>query len=220
MAAKALTENIRHPKGVKKTSGGICARHLGRARRDTSWCQSETAESSEEKSKLVFKFTCTKVLRGRPLACFSVHSNTHVDTHIKLAHFKEGERAGGGGAKATPLDSICSAEFNMSGAGGALFFPAGLFPGDTSISGRWLGRQRETGPTAQPHGVLKPTHTHTERSHTHTDINSCQHTHGPAHRCVYSHKSGPQTENALSDNNYRLGQTVGGCGGGVGWGAG
>lgn len=60
-------------------------------------------------------------------------------------------------------------------------------------------------------------HTHTEHRHahvhaqsTHTDINSCQRTHRPAHRCVYSHKSGPQTENALSDNNYRLGQTVGG----------
>lgn len=123
--------------------------------------------SSEEKSMLVFKFACTRVLLGLPLACFSVHSNTHVDTHIKLAYFKERERAGGGGAKAMPLDSICSAEFNMSGAGGVLFFPAGLFPGDTSISGRWLGRQRETGPTAQPHGVLKPTHTHRAQSHTH-----------------------------------------------------
>lgn len=124
---------------------------------------------------------------GQPLACFSVHSNTHADTHIKLAHFKEGERAGGGGAKATPLDSICSAEFNMSRAGGALFFPAGLFPGDTSISGRWLGRQREAGPTAQPHGVLKPTHTHTQSAVTHTQISTVASTHMDLHTDAFIH---------------------------------
>ena len=57
-----------------------------------------------------------------------------------------------------PLDFICSAEFNMSS----------LFPRDTSVSGRWLGRQKETGLAAQPHGVLKPKHTHAQKAHTHT----------------------------------------------------
>lgn len=66
---------------------------------------------------------------------------------------------------------------------------SGLFPRDTSISGRWLGRQRETGPTAQPHGVLKPKHTHTHRAqtHTHTQISTVASAHTDLHTDAFIH---------------------------------
>lgn len=51
---------------------------------------------------------------------------------------------------------------------------------------------------------------HTQSMLTHADINSCKRAHDRAHRYVYSHKSGAQTESALSDSDYRLGQREGG----------